>query len=128
MRRTDLKGARFSGRKPGLPINTYLRFRASFVPRGGKVSAQQFEFTEERRRRFTPARVPRTRMFRGDLVAEIIADRRERPEVVHCVVQRQGSPEVLFLQQFYSREEAKVAAEQFMSTYARQSKQAKVSG
>ena len=51
-------------------------------------------------------------------MAEIILDRRH-PKIVHCVVQRRGSPEVLFLEQFYTREEAEAEAERFMSYYYR---------
>jgi hypothetical protein len=92
------------------------------------VPTQQSEFGDERRRQFAAARIPRIRMFRGDMVAEIIIERRKQPAVVHCVVQRQGSPEILLLQQFYSQEEAKAAAEHFMSAYGSKCRQAKLSG
>jgi hypothetical protein len=92
------------------------------------VSGRQTQFGDERRRQFTAACVPRIRMFRGDLAAEIIVERREHPPLVHCVVQRQGSPDILFLQQFYSVEEAKTEAEHFMSTYTQRYRQAKTSG
>ena len=67
-------------------------------------------------------------MFLSDMVAEIIVERRENPALVHCVVQRQGSPDLLFLQQFYSVEEAKTEAEHFMATYTQRYRQAKTSG
>jgi hypothetical protein len=54
---------------------------------------------------------------RGELFAELIEDCRNRPPIVHCVVQRLGSPGILFLGQFQSRSEAESAAEQFISDY-----------
>ncbi len=52
-------------------------------------------------------------------MAEIIRDRRVPVGLVHCVVQRQGSREILFLQQFNSSEEAERAVEEFMEYYRR---------
>lgn len=76
--------------------------------------------TRERRQRVEPARIPRHRLRKGELLAEIIEDRRGRPNaIVHCVVQRSGSAEVLFLGQFHSRAAAQDAAEQFIAEYFR---------
>ncbi len=52
----------------------------------------------------------------GELFAEILDDRR-RPEVFLCVVQRYGSPEVLYLGQSKSRSEAECAANEFINDY-----------
>ncbi len=77
-----------------------------------------YAFRPDRRRRVVPADIPRTRLARGELFAEIIEDRR-RPAVFLCVVQRQGSPEILFLGQSRSRSDAQTTAEEFMSDYRR---------
>jgi hypothetical protein len=82
------------------------------------VPVQQAEFGDERRRQRMAAQIPRIRVLREDLVAEIILDRR-KPKIVHCVVHRQGSPEILLLEQFYSREEAEAALDKFISEYCR---------
>ncbi len=81
------------------------------------MAVSVLEFGRDRRRERVPGSIPRTRLLRGCLVAEIIIDRRIHPAVLHCVVQRQGSSEVLFLQQFSSREEAEEAANEFMGSY-----------
>lgn len=89
------------------------------------MPAQQAEFGENRRQHIA-AQIPRIRVLREDLVAEIIMDRR-KPDIVHCVVQQQGSPEILLLEQFYSREEAEAAVEKFLSEYCRMHPRAKTS-
>jgi hypothetical protein len=63
-----------------------------------------------------PACIPRTRLRHGELFADIIEDRRDRSPVLMCVVQKQGSPEILFLGQFRSRTEAKIDAERLSAT------------
>lgn len=69
-----------------------------------------------KRKQLLPACIPRTRLQDGDLCAEIIEDRRS-PRRLLCVVQKQGSPEILFLGQFFSYQEAESAAGDFMSEY-----------
>ncbi len=70
------------------------------------------------RKRVDPAGTPRARIRGpGRLFAEIIEDR-QAPEVVHFVVQRQGSPEILSLGQAKSRLEAEFAACAFMADYS----------
>ncbi len=59
--------------------------------------------------------VRRSRILSGDLFADIIEDSRTDPQIVFCVVQRQGSPQVLFLSQFYTRSEAETAAHHYIS-------------
>jgi hypothetical protein len=56
-------------------------------------------------------------MQAGELFADVIEDRRSRPPLFFCIVQREGSPEILLLGQFNSRPEAALAGEQFMSQY-----------
>ena len=56
----------------------------------------------------------------GDLFADIIEDRRTDPPIIFCVVQRQSSPEILFLGQYRSRSEAAHSGQQVMSEYLNQ--------
>lgn len=77
------------------------------------------------RRRIEPAAVPRVRIrYPGRLFADIIEDRRF-PKVVFCVVQRQDSPEILFLGQSRSPLEAELAACAFVADYSGQRKTAR---
>ena len=48
---------------------------------------------------------------------EIISDRRCHPEVFHCIVQRKGLRDILFLGQFNSHLEAESAGRCFMTDY-----------
>ncbi len=57
-------------------------------------------------------------MQAGELFAEVLEDRRSRGPLFFCIVQRIGSPEVLFLGQFNSQSEATLGGTQFMSDYA----------
>ncbi len=59
--------------------------------------------------------IRRRQILSGELFADIIEDSRTDPQIVFCVVQRQGSPEVLFLGQFYTRSEAETAAHHYIS-------------
>jgi hypothetical protein len=74
--------------------------------------------TEDRRKQHLPASIPRIRLERGELFAEIIHDRRSHPALFFALVHRQGSPEILMLGQFRSRAEAGVAARQFMADHS----------
>ncbi len=71
-----------------------------------------------------PASIPRIRLTVGELFAEILDDRR-CPEVFLCVVQRYGSPEVLYLGQSKPRSEAERAANEFINDYLRTHKSPK---
>ncbi len=75
----------------------------------------------ERRWHVAPRSIPRRRITQGEFFAEIIEDRRQ-PGLFLCVVQREGSAEVLFLGQSRTREEAESAALEFMSEPARRGK------
>ncbi len=75
----------------------------------------------ERRWHVVPRSIPRKRISRGELFAEIIEDRRI-PGLFLCVVQREGSPEILFLGQSRTHEEAESAALEFMTEPAAQRK------
>lgn len=54
------------------------------------------------------------RVRHGDYFADIRRDKRLSPEVYHCVVQREGSTEILAWSQYRSLEEALRFAEQQM--------------
>ena len=84
----------------------------------GAMSADVLEFGAERRRAANPASIPRTRRQRRELVMDIVVDR--RLPMFFCIVQQEGSPEILMVGQFTSRSEAVRAGEQFMSDYFRQ--------
>jgi hypothetical protein len=82
------------------------------------VSSSRFELGADQGKQIVPASIPRTRVFGGDLFAEIVQDRRSRPSLFFAVVQRQGSTEILMFGQFRSRSEAEDAARQFMADYS----------
>ncbi len=109
------------------PLTTSLTTHASTcaitfnAPRYAIVKSWGHE-RADRRKHNVPACIPRRRVRRGKLFADIIQDRRTDPLIAHCVVQRQGSPEILQLQQFCSRSAAERAAKQFMSDYERRLK------
>ena len=67
------------------------------------------------RQRFLAAELPRTRLLAGEFFADIIHDRRTRPPLFLCVVQRHGSREVLFLGQFHSESDAEAAAMEWIA-------------
>ncbi len=74
--------------------------------------------SEDQRTRRIPASIPRIRLQKGELYADIIEDRRGDPSLITCVIQRLHSPEVLFLGQFHTRSEAQIAAEQVLGDFA----------
>ncbi len=76
----------------------------------------------ERHKQIISACLPNKRLNIGELFADIIADHRS-PPIFHCVVQRQDSPEILFLGQYRSCSEAETAARDFMSDYQKQQQQ-----
>jgi hypothetical protein len=75
----------------------------------------------ERRWHVVPASIPHKRITRGELFADVIEDRRI-PGVFLCVVQREGSPEILFLGQARTLEEAETAVQEFMAEQSGRSK------
>ena len=77
----------------------------------------------DRRNRQTPESIPRTRLEFGELFAEIVEDRRGKPQLFQTVIQRIGSPEILSLSQETSLEEAKRAAELQLRLLAQQLRQ-----
>ena len=81
------------------------------------VSSEGSQFGADQRKRLIASGIPRVKFQQGDLSAEMIVDRRRHPNIVLCVIQKHGSPEILFLGQFNSQEEAEVAARQFISDY-----------
>ncbi|HET7208401.1 MAG TPA: hypothetical protein VFI95_17625, partial [Terriglobales bacterium] len=84
---------------------------------GFMVSCEGSQFGADQRKRLIASGIPRVKFQQGDLSAEMIEDRRRHPNIVLCVIQKHGSPEILFLGQFNSQEEAEVAARQFISDY-----------
>lgn len=70
-----------------------------------------------KRTQWIPACLPRTRREDRELFAEIIEDRRSHPRLLLCVIQKHGSPEILFLGQFRTLVEAETAAGDFMSDF-----------
>ncbi len=63
-----------------------------------------------------PASLPRTRIQQGRFFAEIIEDRRA-PGTFFSIVQRNRSPEILFLGQSRSRLEAEMTACSFIADH-----------
>lgn len=74
-------------------------------------------FETDERKRMIAACIPRSRLYIGDFVVEIIMDRRNHPPLFLGVVQKLGSTEILFLGQFSSEPEAEAAAKQFIAEY-----------
>jgi hypothetical protein len=74
-------------------------------------------FESDERKRLIAACIPRTSLHAGEFVVEIIEDRRSSPPLFLCVVQRQGSPEILFLGQFNSEADGQAAAKQFIADH-----------
>jgi len=63
-----------------------LNSHVTMVPRGGAVQQSACE-------RYG------TRVQLGNYIADIVADNEENPSIHHCIVQRVGSPNVLYLGQ-----------------------------
>jgi len=80
-------------------------------------------FGEDERKQLIAACIPRTRLHIGDFLIDIVEDRRSQPRLFLCVVQRQGSPEVLFLGQFSQEPDAQAAARQFIANQLRAEEQ-----
>lgn len=72
----------------------------------------------ERRRAFVPSGLPRTRLQHGGYVAELVEDRRADRALVHCVIQKESSPEILYYTQFTTLSAAKVWAAEELRQYA----------
>ncbi len=84
-----------------------------------KMSSGRVEYAADPRKQVVSACVPKERMSKGDLFADIIHDRRSQPPLFFCVVQERGSREILLLGQYHMASEAADAAEQFMTEYRR---------
>ena len=67
---------------------------------------------KERRIRSIPAEMPRTLLRRSEYFSEIIEDRRVRPALFLCIVQRTGDPEILWCSQHRSFNDAKLTAQE----------------
>ncbi len=78
-------------------------------------------FGPERRKRLVSRAIPRTRQRAGDLSIEIIRDRRS-PGIVHYVVQKKGSREILNMGQARSIDQAQATADAFLEDHLRQRK------
>lgn len=75
-------------------------------------------YSDERRRAFVPSGLPRTRLQQGDYVAELVEDRRAGRALVHCVIQKDSSPEILYYTQFTTRSAAEAWAAEELRRYA----------
>ena len=62
--------------------------------------------------------MPRILVRRGGYFAEIIEDRRVRPSLFICIVQRTASPEILWCSQHRTLAEAKQAAQEQLDRLA----------
>jgi len=78
------------------------------------------EGTLERRIRFLPSGLPKTRFRRHEFIAEIVHDRRVDPDFFYCIIQPAGSKEILWLGQFDSFKQAKKAAEKRIREFHRE--------
>ena len=67
---------------------------------------------KDRRLASIPAGMPRILVRRGGYFAEIIEDRRVRPSLFICIVQRTASPEILWCSQHRSFNDAKLTAQE----------------
>jgi hypothetical protein len=102
----------------GVPPTCWRRASSPLTREGGHVpSSQNKPEAADERKRSVPACFPRTRLQQGDLLAEIVQDRRDPAHVFECVVQRRGCSEILFLGQFHSQLQAEAAAEVFLADY-----------
>lgn len=72
----------------------------------------------DRRRAFVPSGLPRTRLEKGGYVAELVEDRRAGRALVHCVIQKDNSPEILYYTQFSTLAAAKAWAAEELRQYA----------
>lgn len=99
-----------------MPQLLLARHFADFVPTERRHLSASHP-CRERRKAFSPAQLPRLYLRHNAYVAEIIENRRAGEELVHCIIQRDGSSEILFYTQFGTLEEAKRWAEEELRTY-----------
>lgn len=62
--------------------------------------------------------IPRIRVERGDLFADIVLDQQSGPDVYWVIVQRHGSSAVLSLERHLSYEDATSSAEHWLGVLA----------
>jgi hypothetical protein len=60
-----------------------------------------------------------TRLAIGDHIADVLLDTRKHAEVYHWIVQKAGSPEVVYWGQESTFEEAKAAAQSYLQSLNR---------
>ena len=63
-----------------------------------------------------------TRLAIGDYIADVLLDTREHARVYHWIVQKAGSPEVVYWGQESTFEEAKTAAQSYLQSLNRSQK------
>jgi hypothetical protein len=61
-------------------------------------------------------------MVVGDYIADVLLDTRQHAQVYHWIVQRSGSPEVVYCGQESTLEEAKEAAQSYLESLNRSRK------
>jgi hypothetical protein len=94
-----------------------------FVYRSSAVLSSSNE-RRERRSKSDAAGLPHTRLRHDGYYADLIEERRASGGVVHCIIQRDGSPEILFYTQFATFEAAKEWALKELQDYARDQRRA----
>jgi hypothetical protein len=65
----------------------------------------------DRRRALVPSSLPRIQLRKKLFVADLIEDRRASPPIFHCIVQPEGSVDIVFWGQYTTIDEAKETAE-----------------
>lgn len=68
-----------------------------------------------------------TRLELGEHIADIFLDTRGDAKVCHWIIQKLGSPEIVFWGQEYTFDQAKSAAQSFLEELNRPRKEAKTS-
>ena len=96
-----------------------MRHFALYIKRSGAILSIQYE-GRERRRSFRASQLPRTRLRANGYIAEIIENRRSGEALVHCVIQREDSSEILYYTQFATVQAARQWAEEELRAYAAQ--------
>ncbi len=105
------------------PLQSRKRQRTTYE--GSTAMSGRAVFIAKDQKQVDPAAIPGTRIRGpGRLFADIIEDHRSS-QVVHFVVQKRGSTEILFLGQSRSRMEAEFAACAFMADHRRARKAAR---
>jgi len=63
--------------------------------------------------------ISNTRLIVGDYIADVLLDTREHAQLYHWIVQKTGSPEIIYWGQESSFDEAKSAAQSYLDSLNR---------